>query len=452
MEYIIKIHLDLDCYFVSAERTRNPYFIGKPVVVSKSGDSEIFASNNTKGVLAPNTGAFNSIIAFNHEYKPYNPNNAKKRFIDEQGRIHGIVIAKSYEAKKYGIQTAMPLNEALYLCPSLIVVESDHLFYQTISHKLRIYLEGIIPAVEQYSIDEFFGDLTGYIADDKVFDFITKLQSDISKIFNLPVSIGAAPSKWTAKLLTDRHKPYGVKVLQSCEVAEYLKDVDIKEFAGVGKATEEKLRRYKVNTIGDVPKVKSYLFSLGKSGKELYARLLGEDNDIVNPYSYRKSIGISRNFKPVLDRNEIYRRATILARHLSFTVNILKLNPTNFYFKIKYEDSYKCKISFSKDALFTERNYINLAIQTIKELDKCKRSKIKHIAISVSGFANQQLDIKIANKNEPLKKTINLTTFDMFEVQKQTKFKSLDNSLGALRVKFGLDCIRWGCEIATKCS
>lgn len=118
----MKIHLDLDCYFVSAERTRYPHLIGKNVVVAKGSDKKIFSVAKKCGTILGATGAFNSVLEFSNNYGTDLQRAWREEFIDEDGGIHGIVIAKSYETKRYGIKTGTPLKEALLLAPDLYVI------------------------------------------------------------------------------------------------------------------------------------------------------------------------------------------------------------------------------------------------------------------------------------------------------------------------------------------
>lgn len=160
------IHLDLDCYFVSAERTRSPYLKGKPVVVCKGTDRTIFSKEDHKSVMTQRAGGFNSLFQHERQFKEFDTSLWKDEFIDEQGRVSGIVIAKSYECKPYGITTGTTLSDALKMCPDLLVVQGDHLFYQLLSGELREFLQTKIPVLEQYSIDEFWGDLNGWEEDE----------------------------------------------------------------------------------------------------------------------------------------------------------------------------------------------------------------------------------------------------------------------------------------------
>ncbi len=426
----MKIHLDLDCYFVSAERTRYPFLKGKRVVIAKSSDKRIFATTPKVGTLLPNTGAFNSTLEFQNNYRGDILNLWKEHFIDEDGTIHGIVITKSYEAKAVGIKTGMPLKEALKLADDLIVIPSDHLFYQEISQRLKEYLKKRIPLLEQYSIDEFFGDLDGWIKEEDTYDFIEELQADILREFDLPISIGASPSKWIAKLLTDRIKPYGVKVLTQKEIKSFTKNIPIEEFPGIGRAIYKKLHRYGIKTLGELQETPQLLIPYGKSGRDLYKRICGNDNEAVIPYSHRKSIGISRNFPAISSRKELKRRVTILARYLSYTILKFSLNPTLFYFKIKYQGAGSQKLSFRSNRLFNERFFIDLAVEKVMELDQMKQLKIHYISLSVSDFIGEERQ----------------KTLSLFEYEQDRKMQNLQTKLMQIRDKYGVDSICYGNE------
>ena len=427
----MKIHLDLDCYFVSAERTRYPFLKDKNVVVAKSSDKKIFSKDKKQGVILGDTGAFNSVLEFRNHYDANNILKAwRDEFLDENGEIHGIVIAKSYECKPYGIKTGTPLREAIYMCPNLIIIPSDHLFYQELSQKLKAYLELKIPVLEQYSIDEFFGDLNGWIKDSDTLDFIKDLRDDIKEKFDLPITIGASKSKWIAKLLTDCVKPFGVIALEQEKVFDYTKDISVDDFPGVGSAIGKKLSDYRIQTLAQLRERPNLLYAYGKTGRDLYERICGTDNDKVIPYNDRRGIGISRNFKAIIDRDEIYRRVIILARYLSYTITKLKLNPTTFYFKIRYEYGIKNSQSITENRLFNEKFLIDLSKSMIKKLDNRLNYKIHYIAISASNFASDH----------------NIKTFCLIDYKKDLKYKALNENLLKVRDKYGIDIVKYASE------
>ena len=166
-------------------------------------------------------------------------------------------------------------------------------------------------------------------------------------------------------------------------------------------------------------------------GKDLYNRICGTDNEKVVPNWNRKGIGISRNFKAISNRTEIYRRVSILARYLSYTIVKLNLNPTTFFFKIRYEYGVKNSQSISDNRLFHERYLIDLANIMIKKLDNHPGYKIHYIAISASNFTSIH----------------NQKTLSLIEHEKDSKLASLNNKLLKIRDKYGIDVIRYGNEI-----
>lgn len=429
----MKIHLDLDCYFVSAERKRYPFLKGKNVVVAKGSDKKIFAQTRREGVVLEGQGAFNSVLEFKNQYNSTDITKVwREEFIDEGGELRGIVIAKSYECKPYGIKTGTPLKEAFRICPNLIVLPSDHLYYQLVSNQLKEYLLLKIPSLEQYSVDEFFGDLGGWIKDENTLEFITHLRDEIAEKFDLPITIGASKSKWIAKLLTDTVKPFGVIALEQKDVVSYTDSMDVNDFPGVGRAISKKLDSYHIKTLGQLREVPQLLYPYGKSGRDLYHRICGTDNESVIPHSDRRGIGISRNFKAILNRDEIYRRVIILARYLSYTIVKLRLNPTTFYFKLRYQDGIKSSQSITQNRYFNERFLIDLAKEMIKKLDVHPGYKIHYIAISSSNFVNKQ----------------NHKTFSLLDYARDKKFASLHQKLQKVRDKYGVDVLRYGSECA----
>ena len=427
----MKIHLDLDCYFVSAERKRYPFLKGKNVVVVKGSDKRIFANKIREGVLLEESGAFNSLLEFKNSYRGDDITQAwREEFINEDGSISGIVIAKSYECKPYGIKTGTPLRDALFMCPDLIALPSDHLYYQMVSKELKEYLQLKIPILEQYSIDEFFGDLGGWIEEGETLAFITELRDEILERFDLPITIGASRSKWIAKLLTDRVKPFGVLALPQENVIAYTQNIDINEFAGIGRAISKKLASYHIKTLGELRSVPHLLYAYGKSGRDLYRRVCGTDEERVIPLHDRRGIGISRNFKAIASREEIYRRVVILARYLSYTIVKLGLNPTSFFFKIRYEYGVKGAVSVTHNRLFHERFLIDLAKEMIHKLDNHPGYKIHYISLSCSNFENRH----------------NPKTFSLLEYERDRKFASLNEKLQKVRDKYGVDALRYGSE------
>jgi DNA polymerase-4 len=413
----MKIHLDLDCFFVSAHRVYDKSLLQKPVVVVKRNDREIF--ENTKSeVLNLNEGAFTGdLIVSKKEYD--------RSYFFENGKIRGIVVTSSYEARALGIKTGMTLKEALKICPSLIVLLPNYRLYHTLSYKLKLFLKKKIPKIEQYSIDEFFGDIEGWINDKDAYGFCMDLKREIYEKFSLPVSIGIAKSKWIAKLATSYAKPNGVFEVK--DQKEFIKEIKIEKFPGIGKRLEKRLKERGIYTLKDVLENREYLFSWGKAGEILYKRISGLDNEEVEEKHKRKSIGISRRFDPVYCRDEILRRVSVLCRYLSFLVMKKKLNPTFYFLKIGYKNSKKSKAHVRIERLFNELLLKEIATLLFYRAD-VEEDAIVSISISLGGF----------------KKVTNL-----FDYEKDYKFQKLNDAIYKIRSKYGVSALLGGDEIGS---
>ena len=423
------LHLDLDCFFAAAHRINNPSLENIPIAVGGRSNLSIFDKTAQKRSLSKIDGAFTSSILSD------NSKSFEEYFIDidENGnkKIRGIITTASYEARAYGVKTAMSVSEALKWCPSLKVLPPKYPLYHELSHKLKLLLEKEIPSIEQFSIDEFFGDVTGWIKDEDVYEFAFNLKKLIKEQLGLPISIGIAKTKWIAKLATNDAKPNGVKLILPNDVEDYIKDKPINEFCGIGKSYQEKLQNKGIKYLGDVKNKKELFYSWGKFGVQLYHRILGTDNEsISHKKDSSKSIGLGRTFDPEYDRNEIKRRITILARHLSFLAHKGKHNPLTFSLKIKYQYGDK-----SKDHINTNRNFSELILkqELLKLFDKIDNHPshaIVQINITLSNFAEFKQN-----------------TLDMFTLEEDDKQTKITASLQKLRDKFGIDIIKSGGEL-----
>jgi DNA polymerase-4 len=341
----------------------------------------------------------------------------------ENGRVRGIVVTASYEARELGIRTGTTLKEALKICPSLRVITPDYKLYHLFSYRLKLFLRKKIPLTEQYSIDEFFGDLEGWIREEDTESFIRGLKEEIKEKFSLPVSIGAAKSKWTAKLATSYAKPDGIKVIR--DTGKFIKDIPVGKFPGIGRQIEKKLLEKGILTLGDVKREKEYFYSLGKNGIQLYKRVCGIDGEAVEENVIKKSIGISRRFDPVYDRKEIIRRVSILCRYLSFLVRKKNVNPTFYYLGIKYKHSKKSKAHIVQNRIFSEF----LLKETMKSLfyrADIHRDYIISVGISVSKFK------KVSN---------------LFDLPEDIKMEKLNDAVYKLRSRYGLGALISASEI-----
>jgi len=420
------LHIDIDCFFASAERTVDPSLKHIALAVGSRSNLEIFNKERSNiRLMNDNSGAFVTPVFYSDKKKSF-----ESVFVDEisgKRKIRGIITTASYEARKFGVKTAMPIAQALQLCPHMVVVPSHYTLYHTLSFKIHAFMEARIPKVEQYSIDEFFGDVSGWVKDEEVYAFANTLQNEILEIFDIPVSIGISKAKWIAKLATESAKPYGVFEVK--DIDAYIENIPIKEFPGIGKGFQERLGKYYISTLGEVKRHKSLFDSWKKPGIQLYRRVTGTDNETIESRGERKSIGISRTFDAINDADEVKRRIMIMARHIVYMVMAMGVNPTSYYLKINYEYGVKVKKNETVNRVFSERLFKNILSRMYKEMSHPGKGSVK-LSLNVSNFSSQH------------KKTLSL-----LYIQNDISEQRLSREIQKLRERFGLDIIKTADEL-----
>jgi DNA polymerase IV len=242
-------HFDLDSFFVSVERIKNPSLIGKPVIVG--GMSE-----------------------------------------------RGVVAACSYEARAFGVSSAMPGKMAKRLCPDAIWIRGDFESYVKYSDMVTNLMESNLPLLEKASIDEFYADLTGM---DKYFGsykYATELRQRVKKDTGLTISLGMSSGKTISKVATNECKPNNQKLIPLGEERSFLSPLAISKMPMIGKVTGQQLRNMGITSIGmlaEMPK-KMVQAVLGQNGVSLWDRANGIDNSPVVPYHDQKSMSKEMTF------------------------------------------------------------------------------------------------------------------------------------------------------------
>ncbi|MBI1978279.1 MAG: DNA polymerase IV [Candidatus Omnitrophica bacterium] len=252
-------HLDLDCFFVSCERIKNPALIGKPVIVG---------------------------------------GNATSR---------GVVSSASYEARGFGVRSAMPAAQAKRLCPQGIFLSPDFDTYSKLSDQVGHFLREVAPVVEQASIDEFYLDLTGchriYPEMKKFGGFVKDyLKSELK----LPASIAIASNKLVSKIAVEKAKPDGFIQVESGTEAEFLAPLPIRAMPGIGRATEREMQKLGFKTLGQIARAdESFLRQhFGVWGLEFKKSALGVDDHPVVSWEDPKGIGRETTFERDADDPE----------------------------------------------------------------------------------------------------------------------------------------------------
>ena len=208
-----------------------------------------------------------------------------------------------------------------------------------------------------------------------------------------------------------------------------IENIPIKEFPGIGKAFQQRLLSHGIERLGEIEKHKDLFYSWGKIGVQIYERVIGIDNEVINERTPRKSIGISRTFDCIRDSGEVRRRVAIMARHIVYMAMNLKVNPTSYFLKIDYEYGTKRKMSRTVDRVFSENLFREQLLEMYDEIVHHSLGAIK-LTLNVSNFTNQQ------------HKTLSL--LDLNEDMEKAK---LTKEIQGLRDKFGIDIIKSGVEL-----
>jgi DNA polymerase-4 len=216
----------------------------------------------------------------------------------------------------------------------------------------------------------------------------------------------------------------------SDEVDDFIKDMPIKEFPGIGKGYQERLTQRGIKTLGDIKNRKDLFYSWGKPGMQLYDRICGIDHEEISLAHSKKSIGLGRTFDPEADRNEIRRRITILCRHLSFLAHKGKHNPMTFSLKIKYQYGSKAKDFINTNRLFSEQHLKHEMVKMFEAIDIHPTHAVVQVNITLSNF----------EENKAI-------TMDLLNYEDDMKQSKLTESMQKLRDKFGIDIIKSAGEL-----
>lgn len=286
------IHVDMDAFYASVEQHDNPELRGKPVCVG--------------------------------------------------GGKYGVVAAASYEARKFGIKSAMPGRIALEKCPHLIVVKPRFQRYKEISQKIRKIFYEYTDLVEPLSLDEAYLDVT---ENKKGIESANEIAREIRKrIFEetgLTASAGVSVNKFLAKVASDYNKPNGQKTIHPSKILEFMEELPIEKFYGIGKVTANKMHELHIFKGKDLKeKSLEYLEHLfGKSGRYYYNVVRGIHRSEVKPHRIQKSIGVEETFwENLLDDEAVFKNLKMICSELEGRLTKKEIKGKSLTLKIKYKD------------------------------------------------------------------------------------------------------------------
>jgi DNA polymerase IV len=361
------MHIDLDTFFVSVERLNNPQLLGKPVLVGGSSD-------------------------------------------------RGVVAACSYEARSFGIHSAMPMKQAIKLCPEAKLVKGNHAQYSKFSHMVTNIIHEAVPSYEKTSIDEFYVDYTGMDKFFGCYKMASELRQKIIRETHLPISFALSSNKTVSKIGTGEAKPNGQKMIPFGYEKNFLAPLSVKKIPMVGKKTYQLLKNIGVERICTLQQMPCEIVQqlLGIYGANIWYKANGIDNSPIIQYNERKSISTERTFdKDTIDATALKGLLVSMTEKLGFQLRDEGKLTSCITIKIRYAD-FK---TYTMQATIPYTSLDHVLIEQVKQLfDKLcqKRMLIRLIGIRLSHliygtyqynlFENTDEKIKLYQAMDSIKK------------------------------------------------
>ena len=337
------IHIDMDAFYASIEQRDNPDYRGKPIAVGGS----------------------------------------------PQGR-GGVVATASYEARKFGIRSAMPSKKALELCPQVIFVRPRFEVYKAVSVQIRSIFERYTDLIEPLSLDEAFLDVTndkqniGY-----AIDIAKAIKLSISQELKLTASAGVSINKFIAKIASDMNKPDGLTFIGPSKIQSFVDALGVEKFFGVGKVTAEKMKGMGLHTGADLKRLteSELIRHFGKTGKFYYNIVRGIDDRQVQPHRETKSISAEDTFPYDLkDLDEMYEAVDTLSKIVYERIMRHGVKGRTLTLKIKYHDFKQITRSQSLPQPFADWETIRTTGRRLLQSTDLEDKRVRLLGIGVSNF------------------------------------------------------------------
>jgi len=342
-------HVDMDAFFAAVEQLHHPEWRGKPVIVGA----------DPKG-----------------------------------GKGRGVVSTASYEARKFGVHSAMPISEAFRLCPQGIFVPPNGKLYSDYSKKIMEILLTITPKIQIISIDEAFLDLTG---SQQLFSSVEamgqEIKQRIKQATRLTASVGIAATKSVAKIASDLHKPDGLTIVPPEKTHEFLDPLPITRLWGVGKKTYQLLHELGIETIGQLRRYPGEVLAqrFGKFSEHLLNMANGKDEREVESWEEVKSVSHEHTFETDVTDWELLQNTLLsLSEKVAFRLRKYGLRGKTVQLKIRFEDftTYTRHKTLSHHTALTE-DIFKIGCYLMEEFNPLSRP-VRLIGIGVSNLVNEK--------------------------------------------------------------
>lgn len=341
------VHMDLDTFFVSCERRTNSELNGIPLIIG--------------------------------------------------GGERGVVASCSYEARKYGVRSAMPIRMALKLCPDAKVMKGDMELYSQLSHDVTEILQEKAPVLEKASIDEFYLDITGMDKFHGSYKWTNELAQKVIKETGLPISFSLSINKTVSKIATGEGKPKGNLEIPEQKVQDFLNPLSIQKIPMVGAVTFQLLSRIgvrKIQTLAEMP-AEVLQQMIGKNGLELWKKANGIDHTPVEPYSERKSISTEHTFsQDTIDIDKLKRVLLGMVEKLAFQLRSEQWLTSTVTVKIRYAnfdtETKQCRVAYTSADHVLTKNVIELFEKVYQ-----RRMRLRLIGVRFSGLVRGTYQIDL---------------------------------------------------------
>jgi DNA polymerase-4 len=345
---------------------------------------------------------------------------------DPSGR--GVVCTASYEARAFGVHSAMPLAAAKRLCPDAVFVEGHFDHYQDASETIMSVLEGVSPKIERVSLDEAYVDIAGSL---RLFGggeaIATKLKRDIRERTGLPASVGIAGNKLVAKVASDEAKPDGFLEVPTDGERAFLAPLPVSRLPGVGARTQEMLNELGVRTIGQLAEIPCEALTriFGQAGYMLQRRARGVDSSPVEEAPYPKSIGRETTFpEDLFDWEQIESVLYYLMERAMYALREQRMETRCVTLKVRYAD-FKT-VTFAKT--LPEPTDLDMVVYAVvRELlpkAKVRRARIRLVGITLSSLVYNQHQLSL------------------FTNRAHQKWRCALSGVDRLRDRYGFDFLR----------
>ena len=347
------VHIDLDSFFVSVERKFDPSLNGKPVIIGGS----------------------------------------KER---------GVVASCSYEARKFGIHSAMPSAQAYKLCPHAIFLHGSYGRYSEASQQVTQIIADSVPVFQKSSVDEFYIDLTGMDRFYNCYKIATELRQRVIRETGLPISFGLSSNKTISKMATNQAKPNGQLMVEHGKEREFLAPLNINKIPMLGEKTCQKLYQYGIEKIADLKRTDIRFLEtiFGRAGRSIWEKANGLDDSEIIPHSDRKSISTETTFdKNIVDKKTLENVLVSMTEELAFKLRKENKLTSCLAIKIRYAN-FETHTLQEKIALTSADHILIPGIKNLLARAWNQSRPIRLIGVKLSQLCSGNYQINLFEDNE----------------------------------------------------